>query len=169
MSFKKNSRMCQIPLLFLFLRIFVPKFEKCCPNSLNCYALLYYLYFALLMYLLLVPCILASHTNKLKKWILYIYLLTTITKALYQSSEKGMSLLFTCPQLTAEESSLLVATVRMRLHAACCMLHTLYNFYQIESIPQFLKLWPISMHFDRTLILLYFIEMLPHMVSSSLI
>ena len=60
-------------------------------------------------------CILASHINKLKKWLFYIYLLTTITKALYQSSEKGMSLLFTCPQLTAEESSLLAAAARMRL------------------------------------------------------
>ena len=49
--------------------------------------------------------------------------------------------------------------------AACCMLHTLCNFYQIESIPQFLELWPISMHFDGTLILLYFIEMLPCTVS----
>ena len=79
-------------------------------------------------------CILVSRINKLKKWLFYIYLLTTITKALYQSSEKGMSLLFTCPQLTAEESSLLVA-------AMCCMLHMLCNFYQIESIPQFLELW----------------------------
>ena len=46
--------------------------------------------------------------NKLKKWLFYIYLLTTITKALYQPSEKGMSLFFTCPQLT-EESSLAAA------------------------------------------------------------
>ena len=49
--------------------------------------------------------------------------------------------------------------------AACCMLHTLCNFYHIESIPQFLKFWPISMHSDGTLILLYFIEMLPCTVS----
>ena len=76
--------------------------------------------FTLLTYLLLVPCILVSHISKLKKWLFYIYLLTTITKALYQSSEEGMSLLFTCPQLTAEESSLLVAAVRMWLPAACC-------------------------------------------------
>ena len=69
----------------------------------------------LLMYLLLVPCILVSQINKLKKWLFYIYLLTTITKALYQSSEKGMSLLFTCPQLTVEESSLLAAAARMWL------------------------------------------------------
>ena len=73
------------------------------------------------MYLLLVPCILVSHTNKLKKWLFYIYLLNTITKALYQSSDKGMSLLFTCPQLTAEESSLLVAAARTQMHAAHVM------------------------------------------------
>ena len=53
-------------------------------------------------------------TNKLKKWLFYIYLLTTITKALYQPSEKGMSLLFTCPQLTEESS--LAAAARMLLH-----------------------------------------------------
>ena len=61
-------------------------------------------------------CILVSRINKLKKWLFYIYLLTTITKALYQSSEKGMSLLFTCPQLTEEKSSLLAAAARMLLH-----------------------------------------------------
>ena len=61
-------------------------------------------------------CILVSHINKLKKWLFYIYLLTTITKALYQSSKKDMSLLFTCPQLTVEESSLLAAAARMLLH-----------------------------------------------------
>ena len=103
--------------------------------------------FALLMYLLLVPCILVKCINKLKKWLFYIYLLNTITKALYQSSQKGMSLLFTCPQLTAEESSLLVAACK---NVASCILHTLCNFYQIESIPQFLELWPISMHFHGT-------------------
>ena len=113
------------------------------------------------MDLLLVPCILVSCTNKLKKWLFYIYLLNTITKALYQSSEKGMSLLFTCPQLTVEENSLLAAAARMRMRAA----HVMLYFYQIESIPQFLELWPISMHFDGTLILLYFIEMLPRTVS----
>ena len=57
--------------------------------------------------------------NKLKKWLFYIYLLTTITKALYQPSEKGMSLLFTCPQLTKESS--LAAAARTRLHTACIM------------------------------------------------
>ena len=71
--------------------------------------------FMLLMYLLLVPCILVSRINKLKKRLFYIYLLTTITKALYQPSEKGMSLLFTCPQLT-EESSSLLAAARTWLH-----------------------------------------------------
>ena len=95
---------------------------------------------------------------------LNLFILTTITKALYQSSEKGMSLLFTCPQLTAEESSLLVAACK---NVAACRLHMLCNFYQIESIPQFLELWPISMHFDGTLILLYFIEMLPCTVSNN--
>ena len=84
-------------------------------------------------------------------------------KALYQSSEKGMSLLFTCPQLTVEESSLLAAAAR---NVAA---HYAIYFCQVESIPQFLELWPISMHFDGTLILLYFIEMLPHTVSSSLV
>ena len=54
------------------------------------------------------------HINKLKKWLFYIYLLTTITKALYQPSEKGMSLLFTCPQLTEESS--LAAAARTLLH-----------------------------------------------------
>ena len=62
------------------------------------------------MYLLLVPCILVKRINKLKKWLFYIYLLNTITKALYQSSEKGMSLLFTCPQLTG----------RRKLTTGCC-------------------------------------------------
>ena len=85
------------------------------------HVIVYYLYFVLLMYLLLVPCILVNRINKLKKWLFYIYLLNTITKALYQSSEKGMSLLFTCPQLTAEESSLLAAAARMRMRAAHVM------------------------------------------------
>ena len=72
-----------------------------------------------------------------------------------------MSLLFTCPQLTEESSSLLAAAARTWLHTLCNIF-----FYQIESIPQFLELVPISMHFDGMLILLYFIEMLPHMVSN---
>ena len=131
---------------------------------MNCYALLYYLYFTLLMYLLLVPCILVSRTNKLKKWILYIYLLTTITKALYQSSEKGMSLLFTCPQLTAEESSLLAAAARMRLLSTARIMQ---YFYQIESYHSSSSCGLFSMHFDGTIILLYFIEMLPRTVSLS--
>ena len=101
------------------------KSHLCSCTPLTAFELLrviiYCLYFTLLMYLLLVPCILVSHINKLKKWILYIYLLTTITKVLYQSSEKGMSLLFTCPQLTAEESSLLAAAARMQLRAAYIM------------------------------------------------
>ena len=50
--------------------------------------------------------------------------------------------------------------------AACCILHTLCNFYQIESnptVPQVVcSLW---MHFNGNLILLYFIEMLPCTVS----
>ena len=70
-----------------------------------------------------------------------------------------MSLLFTCPQLTEESS--VPAPARTHLHMLC-------NFYQIESIPQFLELWSISMHFDGMLILLYFIEMLPHAVSVTL-
>ena len=83
------------------------------------------------MYLLLVPCILVKHINKLKKWLFYIYLLNTITKALYQSSEKGMSLLFTCPQLTAEESSLLVAACK---NMAACILHTLCNIFLPDRV-----------------------------------
>ena len=55
-----------------------------------------------------------SQINKLKKWLFYIYLLTTITNALYQPSEKGMFLLFTCPQLTEESS--LAAAAGMHLH-----------------------------------------------------
>ena len=53
--------------------------------------------------------------------------------------------------------------------AALYCTHYAIYFYQIESIPQFLELWPISMHRDGNLILLYFIEMLPHTVSSSLV
>ena len=104
--------------------------------------------------------------NKLKKWLFYIYLLNTITKALYQSSEKGMSLLFTCPQLTAEESSLQAAAARMQLLSTA---HIMQYFYQIESYHSSSSCGLFSMHFDGTLILLYFIEMLPHMVSSSLV
>ena len=96
------------------------------------------------------------HINKLKKRLFYIYLLTTITKALYQPSEKGMSLLFTCPQLTEESS--LAAAARMRLHTLC-------NFYQIESYHSSLSCGPLSMQINGTLILLYFIEMLPCTVS----
>ena len=64
------------------------------------------------------------------------------------------------------------ANCRRKLTTGCCCKNaaalycTLCNFCQIESIPQFLKLWPISMHFDGTLILLYFIEMLPRTVSN---
>ena len=69
------------------------------------------------------------------------------------------------------------ANCRRKLTTGCCCknvaalyyTHYAIYFYQIESIPQFLKLWPISMHFDGTLTLLYFIEMLPHMVSSFLV
>ena len=69
------------------------------------------------------------------------------------------------------------ANCRRELTTGCCCknaaalycTHYAIYFYQIESIPQLLELWPISMHFDGTLILLYFIEMLPHMVSSSLV
>ena len=99
--------------------------------------------------------ILVSSTNKLKKWIFHIYLLTTITKALYQSSEKGMSLLFTCPQLTVEESSLLAAAARTRLLSTA---HIMQYFYQIESYHSSSSCGLFSMHLDGTLILLYFIE-----------
>ena len=118
--------------------------------------------FALLMYLLLVPCILVSHINKLKKWLFHIYLLNTITKVLYQSSEKGMSLLFTCPELTEEESSLLAAAARMQLLSTA---HIMQYFYQIESYHSSSSCGLSSMHFDGSLILLYFIELLPCTVS----
>ena len=39
--------------------------------------------------------------NKTIEWMKLNYLLTTIQNALYQSSEQGASLLFTCPMLTA--------------------------------------------------------------------
>ena len=50
------------------------------------------------------------------------------------------------------------ANCRRKLTTGCCCKNTavLYYtryaiyFYQIESIPQFLELWPISMHFDGT-------------------
>ena len=100
------------------------------------------------MYLLLVSCILVSRINKLKKWLFYIYLLTTITKALYQSSEKGMSLLFTCPQLTGRRK-LTTGCCCKNVAALYCTCYAIY-FCQVESIPQFLELWPISMHFDGT-------------------
>ena len=99
---------------------------------------------AVLRYLSIVPCILVKRKDKLKKWLFYIYLLITITKALYQSSEKGMSLLFTCPQLTG----------RIKLTTGCCCknaaaCYAIY-FCLVESIPQFLELWPISMHVHGT-------------------
>ena len=61
------------------------------------------------------------------------------------------------------------ANWRIKLTTGCCCknvaAHYAIYFCLVESIPQFLKLWPISMHFDGMLILLYFTEMLPHMVS----
>ena len=107
-------------------------------NTLNQYALLCIVYTHIIIVIVVSSCILVSHINKLKKWLFYIYLLTTITKALYQSSEKGMSLLFTCPQLTVEESSLLAAAART-MAALYCTCYAIY-FYQIV-IPQFLELW----------------------------
>ena len=53
------------------------------------------------------------HTNR-EDTVWLLYLLTTITKALYQPSEQGTSLPFTCPQLTKESS--LAAAARMLLH-----------------------------------------------------
>ena len=81
-----------------------------------------------------------SRINKLKKWLFYIYLLTTITKPLYQPSEKGMSLLFTCPQLT-EESSLLAAAIT-HLHTLC---NTLLPDRVNTTVP-----W-VVVHFQCTL------------------
>ena len=103
------------------------RFQKCnyssCSWHQKCDALnvellhiiVYCLYIHIINVFVVSSCILVSCINKLKKWLFYIYLLTTITKALYQSSEKGMSLLFTCPQLTVEESLLLAAAARMWL------------------------------------------------------
>ena len=118
--------------------------------------------FTLLMYLLLVPCILVSHTNKLKKWLFYIYLLNYHYKSI-------VSIIRERHVLTLHLST---ANCRRKLTTGCCCknaaalycTHYAIYFYQIESIPQFLELWPISMHFDGTLILLYFIEMLPRTV-----
>ena len=53
-------------------------------------------------------------------------------KSIVSIIRASMSLLFTCPQLTEEIS--VPAAARMRLHTLC-------NFYRIESIPQFLELW----------------------------
>ena len=69
-----------------------------------------------------------------------------------------MSLLFTCPQLTEESS--VPAAARMCLHMLC-------NFYQIESYHSSSSCDPLSMQINGTLILLYFIEMLPRTVSNS--
>ena len=130
---------------------------------MNCYALLYVVHICIINVFVVSSCILVSHINKLKKWIFYIYLLTTITKALYQSSEKGMSLLFTCPQLTVEESSLLAAAARMWLLSTAPIMQ---YFYQIESYHSSSSCGLFSMHSDGTLILLYFIEMLRRTVSN---
>ena len=46
-----------------------------------------------------------------------------------------------------------------------CTCYTIY-FCLVESIPQFLELWPVFTAFNGTLILLYFIEMLPRTVSN---
>ena len=61
---------------------------------------------------------------------------------------------------TEESCPLLAAAAR-----TCVARYAIY-FCLVESIPQFLELWPVSMHFDGTLILLYFIEMLPRTVST---
>ena len=52
--------------------------------------------------------------------------------------------------------------------ALYCTCYAIY-FYQIESYHSSSSCGPLSMHFNGTLILLYFIEMLSHMVSSSLV
>ena len=69
------------------------------------------------------------------------------------------------------------ANCRRKLTTGCCCknMAALYctcyaiYFYQIESYHSSSSCGPLSMHFNGTLILLYFIEMLPHMVSRSLI
>ena len=65
------------------------------------------------------------------------------------------------------------ANCRRKLTTGCCCKNTaaLYctcyaiYFYQIESYHSSLSCGPLSMHFNGTLILLYFIEMLPCTVS----
>ena len=65
------------------------------------------------------------------------------------------------------------ANCRRELTTGCCWrnvaalycTHYAIYFYQIESYHGSLSCGPLSMHFNGTLILLYFIEMLPHMVS----
>ena len=59
-----------------------------------------------------------------------------------------------------------------KLTGSCCKntpTHMLCNFYQIESYHSSSSCGPLSMQINGTLILLYFIEMLPHTVSNSTI
>ena len=62
---------------------------------------------------------------------------------------------------------LFTANCRRKLTTGSCCKNTpaCYVILPDRVIPQFLKLWSISMHFNGTLILLYFIEMLPRTVS----
>ena len=131
---------------------------------LNWYTLLCIVYIRIIIVFVVSSCILVSHTNKLKKWIFYIYLLTTITKALYQSSDCPYSSLV--HSITVEERAHYWAAAAQNVAALYCTHYAIY-FYQIESYHSSLSCGPLSMHFNGTLILLYFIEMLPHMVSSS--
>ena len=54
-----------------------------------------------------------------------------------------------------------------KLTGSCCKKNAPAHyviFYQIESCHSSSSCGPLSMHFDGTLIILYFIEMLPHTV-----
>ena len=63
------------------------------------------------------------------------------------------------------------ANCRRKLTTGCCCknvaAHYAISFCLVESIPQFLELWPISMHLHgpSSFTLLYRNEMLPHTVS----
>ena len=60
-------------------------------------------------------------TDKTKEWMNYKLFIELIQNALSQSSEQGVSLLFTCPMLTA---------VNLAMYSGGC---TLCNLNQIES------------------------------------
>ena len=73
--------------------------ENVVLDSILSVTLLFGIWFRVALYFL--DC----HIDKTKGWMNQTHLLTTITKALFQPSEQGMSLLSTCSTLTEESSS----------------------------------------------------------------